>query len=669
MTDRSSFLEAFTLAPTEEEIEQNYAYRERYEPDDELESFDPKLEARLPPEYEDVSVEEINSWISQEAHDLILYYEVGGRSYYKKRYCWPCWPGGASGVTIGLGYDLGFQSQADIEMAWKPRVEMSDYGRLASVIGKKGATARQALQHVKDIEIPWDPAFEVYQMQTVPKYAKWVLSIYGGAEKIHPHCFGALLALVYNRGRSLRGDRRREMRNIAEHIRNERYERIPGEFRAMKRIWAGKGLSGLLKRRDAEAKLFELGLAERDRVVVVPPLPEPGLRGTAAAGIDPDTLDTGIPVTPIFDPNTPAPSEFAQLESVSEIPPEEEGDLGDWLDEDLEAMPPPLDLELERSSGWSAISWVADDILSTEYAHLLPEDRSQFVDSTFEFSVADLDLLIRANRYQPLRASGKIIFGLRGAMLDGDDTKAQINRYSLSLREARPDHRNFRCVIGVYDVNQGLISGFIASTVPNRRAVYLMKSGSMASNMLPGGCYRYEVGRHSGGKYPGCLREAQKFVVLRNKNSNSFDVSDVFDPSFPFDNIHPAFSDGYDPGAKFSSFGCQVIRGRCQKHTNNHSGEWKKFRNTLGLSKNGDDDNGRRYSYVLLTGLEAAIAASMRESGEATNSALINKRLGRLRQGSEGTEVHALQTALGLSGPDGKMGPNTKIALVECHRQ
>ncbi len=663
--DKSIFLESFSLAPTAEEIEQNYACRDRFLPEDDLESFDPSLEVYLPPQYQDLSAEEINSWISKDAHDLILYYEVGGKSYYAQKYCRPCWPGGASGVTIGLGYDLGFQAEKDIEAAWRSRVEPGDYDRLCGTIGKKGATARAALQSVRDIEIPWDPAFEVYQLQTVPKYSEWVLSIYPGSEKIHPHCFGALLSLVYNRGRSLKGSTRREMRNIAEHIANEQYERIPGEFRSMKRIWAGRNLSGLLKRRDAEAKLFELGLAERNRVVVVPPLPEPGLRSVSP---DVDSLDTGIPVEPIFDPHRLAPTEVAGLESMYEaIPPEEQGDIADWFDEDLEGQPIARDLELERS-GFSSISWIADDMLSTEYAHVLPDDRDRNVDRTFEFSVSDLDLLIRANRYQPLRGTGKIIFGLRGAMLAGDETAAQVRRYSLTLRETRPDHRNFRCVIGVYDTELGLLSGFIASTVPNRRSVYLMLTGAMASNMLPCGCYLYEVGRHSKGKYPGCLREAQKFVVLRNKSSNSFDVTDVFDPNFPFDNIHPAFTDTGDPGAHFSSFGCQVIRGRCVKYTDNHSGEWKQFREVLGLSRHGDDDNGRRYSYVLFTGLEAAIASEMRANGETNNSALIDKRLGRLRQGSEGSEVFALQEAMNLAGPDGKLGPNTKDALVKFHR-
>ena len=84
MSGDSIFLETFTLVPDEAEIEHNYAYRERFEPDDELEGLDHHYEARLPPEYENLTSEEINSWISQEAHDLILYYEVGGRAYYEK---------------------------------------------------------------------------------------------------------------------------------------------------------------------------------------------------------------------------------------------------------------------------------------------------------------------------------------------------------------------------------------------------------------------------------------------------------------------------------------------------------------------------------------------------------------------------------------------------------
>jgi GH24 family phage-related lysozyme (muramidase) len=47
------------------------------------------------------------------------------------------------------------------------------------------------------------------------------------------------------------------MRNIRDLIPKKDYKGIAKELRKMKRIWQGKGLDGLLERRDAEAKLVE----------------------------------------------------------------------------------------------------------------------------------------------------------------------------------------------------------------------------------------------------------------------------------------------------------------------------------------------------------------------------------------------------------------------------
>ena len=47
---------------------------------------------------------------------------------------------------------------------------------------------------------------------------------------------------------------------ISVHTHKRRFDRIPDEFRSMKRLWRGKGLDGLLARRDREADLFEVGL-------------------------------------------------------------------------------------------------------------------------------------------------------------------------------------------------------------------------------------------------------------------------------------------------------------------------------------------------------------------------------------------------------------------------
>ena len=56
--------------------------------------------------------------ISKEAYDLIVQYECGGQVYYTSRLSNPTWPGGASGVTIGIGYDLGYNAVDQIRKDW-----------------------------------------------------------------------------------------------------------------------------------------------------------------------------------------------------------------------------------------------------------------------------------------------------------------------------------------------------------------------------------------------------------------------------------------------------------------------------------------------------------------------------------------------------------------------
>jgi GH24 family phage-related lysozyme (muramidase) len=55
----------------------------------------------------------------------------------------------------------------------------------------------------------------------------------------------------------MKGDSRSEMRFIRALVAEKNYTKIAQQFRKMKRIWEGKELDGLLKRRDAEADLVE----------------------------------------------------------------------------------------------------------------------------------------------------------------------------------------------------------------------------------------------------------------------------------------------------------------------------------------------------------------------------------------------------------------------------
>jgi hypothetical protein len=628
----AEFLES--LRPTLEDVEQNHGYRERFEnPDRQLESL-PAAAPKLAPD-------DCNKLISNEAHDLVWSFEVDGRKGYERKYCHPCRPPDPSGITIGLGYDLGYCTPHEFEADWQTRLSTEDYQHLRGAVGLKSGSAQGILAGVREIVVPWDAAEGVYRKNTVPKYVNWMIGIFPGADKLHPHCSGALFSLVYNRGSDLRGDRRSEMRNIADAIRAGKPEAIPNEFRAMRRLWPD--IAGLRRRREAEANLFERGLVEMDRQRREVPMV------VAAAAAAEGSLRESFG-GPAF------------------VPPTHDGDGQSRSNDDYDPSiigAAPLD-KLEALPAWAAVRWVEDDDLSTEYRHIVKADR-WLKDASFLFCAADLELLIRANHFQPLRTEKRVIFGLRGALLDHDtanlgDGAAQVNRQTLRLKVCRPDHQNFRCVVGVYNTETQLLSGFIATTVPNRVAVWSHHAGGDASNMLACGCYRYRVGPHKG--HDGCLRQDEPVAVLRSKDNVVYDVKDTWDTGWPMDNIHPACGDK-SHSALFSSWGCQTPRGWFGDGA--FTDEFAKFRSALGLRAPGSD-NDRLFSYVLLTGHEAAIASHLRTTTKDTDHAAVRMSLARLRQGSEGEPVRRLQAELKLK-IDGRLGAAAKLALANAQRQ
>ena len=52
------------------------------------------------------------------------------------------------------------------------------------------------------------------------------------------------------------GDSRKEMKNIQDLVPKKDYAAIAKEIKNMKRLWIGKGMDGLLSRRDDEAALI-----------------------------------------------------------------------------------------------------------------------------------------------------------------------------------------------------------------------------------------------------------------------------------------------------------------------------------------------------------------------------------------------------------------------------
>ena len=68
--------------------------------------------------------------ISAAGYQFIVRWETGGKSYYERVIKGrPIWPGFASGITIGCGFDLGHQSLAHFRQQWGTRLGASDFGR------------------------------------------------------------------------------------------------------------------------------------------------------------------------------------------------------------------------------------------------------------------------------------------------------------------------------------------------------------------------------------------------------------------------------------------------------------------------------------------------------------------------------------------------------------
>jgi GH24 family phage-related lysozyme (muramidase) len=196
---------------------------------------------------------------SQKALDLILKYEVGGgKSYYEKHLTKPEWPGGASGFTLGIGVDCGYYKSTELEKLFN----FLPKDQLEIVKGASGKTGQAGKKYTLDhrnsgITVSWDHAVEMFDNLIWPKFATLAERAFPDLTKLHPDAYGAIVSLVFNRGTAMKGDSRQEMRVIKMLIPDKKYKEIAAQFRKMKRLWVGKGLDGLLERRDAEAKLIE----------------------------------------------------------------------------------------------------------------------------------------------------------------------------------------------------------------------------------------------------------------------------------------------------------------------------------------------------------------------------------------------------------------------------
>lgn len=198
--------------------------------------------------------------ISQTAIDLIVFFEVSSQALYEKKYRKPTWPGEKSGVTIGIGYDVGY-AKGHLVSDWTGKISGEMITALQQAVGVTGPAAKPlAAQLAGSVDVPFAAAMSVFKDTDVPRWVKTVQDALPNCNLLSKDCLGALVSLAYNRGPSFSrsGPRYAEMRDIKTHMKNREFRLIPDDIRNMKRLWPG--VPGLQTRREKEAQLFQQGL-------------------------------------------------------------------------------------------------------------------------------------------------------------------------------------------------------------------------------------------------------------------------------------------------------------------------------------------------------------------------------------------------------------------------
>lgn len=191
--------------------------------------------------------------------ELLFKYEVGGgQKYYEKYLSKFTWPGGASGPTIAIGVDCAYYSEEELAeiFSFLSKDHLTLIQEASGKTGEKGKEYTKVLRGA-GIAVEWDKALKIFETLTWPKFTKLAEKTFPGLAELEADAYGAIVSLVFNRGTSLVGDKRLEMRNIRVLVPKKDYKKIAQELRSMKRLWKGKNLDGLIERREAEAKLVE----------------------------------------------------------------------------------------------------------------------------------------------------------------------------------------------------------------------------------------------------------------------------------------------------------------------------------------------------------------------------------------------------------------------------
>lgn len=167
------------------------------------------------------------------------------------------WPRGASGVTLGPGYDMKERTEASIITDMTSiGLDINKAKAIAKAAGLKGDMAKKFARDNKDLVVLSDQSEFTLMKKIVPKYERKVKEVI--TVDLMQHEFDALVSFAYNLGSV--------WSSIANHINHGHIVDAMNRLKQANKS-GGEVNDGLTKRRSLEVSLYTQGNYGRLRIV------------------------------------------------------------------------------------------------------------------------------------------------------------------------------------------------------------------------------------------------------------------------------------------------------------------------------------------------------------------------------------------------------------------
>ena len=168
----------------------------------------------------------------------------------------PYWPG----VTLGVGWDAGYHSRAELRATWAALGEEA-LALLDGAAGKKAVRRGALVPQLRAIAVPRDLSIKILNRSLNDDYYPLVVQLFPRLERLPAEAQVVFISVVFNRGPSMghdrdwstakEVDRRWEMRRMQADVKSAGMFAIYAHLGTMKRLWESAGPRSLpLRRRD-----------------------------------------------------------------------------------------------------------------------------------------------------------------------------------------------------------------------------------------------------------------------------------------------------------------------------------------------------------------------------------------------------------------------------------